>query len=143
MANLNKSLIFAGSFSMLAALLHITIIIGGADWYRFFGAGEELALLSEQGSLLPAAITMAITIIFFTWAIYAFSGAGLVRDLPWVKPALVVITLIYLVRGLGTLPLLFFSPDLVDTFLVVTSIISSVIGIVHLMGYRQMIQAPQ
>ncbi|MES9851014.1 MAG: hypothetical protein ABW170_04195 [Candidatus Thiodiazotropha sp. L084R] len=143
MANLNKTLIVAGCFSLLAALLHIAIIIGGADWYRYFGAGEELAQLSEQGSLLPAAITMFIASIFIVWAIFAFSGAGLVRRLPWIKPALIVITFIYLARGLGIIPLMFLSPDILDNFLVVTSIISAAVGSLHFWGFRKMIQVQQ
>jgi putative oxidoreductase len=133
-------LITAGCFSLSAALLHIFIIIGGAEWYRFFGAGEELAQLAEQGSFIPAFITLVITLVFLIWSLYAFSGAGLIRHLPWLKPILITITLIYLIRGLGLLPLFILSPNLIDTFLIVSSIISLVIGVVHLIGIRQMVQ---
>ena len=50
---MNKPLIFGGVGSMLAASLHIAIIIGGPEWYRFFGAGERMATLAGQGSLIP------------------------------------------------------------------------------------------
>lgn len=42
-------LAFGGSLTLLAAVLHVFIIVGGADWYRFFGAGEAMAQMSEQG----------------------------------------------------------------------------------------------
>jgi len=40
MKNVNISLILGGVLSILVALLHIAIIIGGPAWYLFFGAGE-------------------------------------------------------------------------------------------------------
>lgn len=36
----NKYLMIGGILSMLAALLHVAVIFGGPDWYRFFRAGE-------------------------------------------------------------------------------------------------------
>lgn len=134
-------LITAGCFSLSVALLHIFIIIGGTEWYRFFGAGEELAQLAEQGSFIPAFITLIITLVFLIWSLYAFAGAGLIRRLPWLKPILMTITLIYLIRGLGLVPIFLLSPNLIDTFLIVTSIISLAIGIVHFIGIRQMVQS--
>ncbi len=40
----------AASLSFIAAALHVAIIFGGGDWYRFFGAGEAMASLAESGS---------------------------------------------------------------------------------------------
>jgi hypothetical protein len=139
MAYLITPLILAGGFSLSAGLLHIAIIIGGADWYLMFGAGEELAQLAEQGSMIPTSITTLITIILLTWAMYAFSGAGLIRQLPWLKPVLITITLIYLIRGLGLFPMLLFSYELVDWFLIISSIISLIIGFIHLIGLRRLL----
>ena len=36
----NPALVTGGLLSVAASLLHIGCIIGGPDWYRFFGAGE-------------------------------------------------------------------------------------------------------
>ena len=102
MENINKLLVFGGSLSMLAAVLHIAVIIGGPDWYRFFGAGEELAVMAERGSWYPALLTSGIVVVLFIWALYAFSGAGLLkRRLPLLRAGLVVIAAIYLIRGLA------------------------------------------
>ena len=116
------------------------IIAGGADWYRFFGAGEELAQMAEQGSIIPGVITAFIALILCVWGIYAFAGAGLIRHLPWIKPILIAITAIYLLRGLGLFPILLFAPDTVDNFLIVSSAISLMIGIFHFSGVRMMIR---
>jgi len=60
----NKLLLFAGALSGVAALLHVAIIIGGAEWYRFFGAGEELASMAKSGSWYPAVLTGAIAVLW-------------------------------------------------------------------------------
>ncbi|MCG8486397.1 MAG: hypothetical protein MI756_02920 [Chromatiales bacterium] len=138
MANLNKTLMTAGLCSLITALLHLLIIIGGTEWYRFFGAGDTIVQLSSQGSIYPGLITLGIALVFFSWALYAFSAAGVLRRLPWLKPILIVITLIYLIRGAGLLPMILISPELVDNFLIVSSIISFLIGSLHFAGIRQM-----
>lgn len=97
-------LILAGCLSALAALLHLAVIFGGPDWYRFFGAGEEMARMAERGMIQPTLITLGIASVLATWAAYAFSGAGLIARLPLLKTGLVVITLIYLARGLLIIP---------------------------------------
>jgi hypothetical protein len=125
-------------------LLHVAIIIGGADWYRFFGAGEGMAQLAESGSISPAIITMAIAVVLAIWAMYAFSGAGIIRRLPLLKPALVVIAATYTIRGIMGVPLVIFSdhPYLNElegqlTFMIVSSIISLSFGLFHLIGLVQ------
>src|SRR5664279_6075634 len=99
MKNANRPLLLAGTLSGGAALLHVAIIFGGAQWYRFFGAGEEMAAMAESGSWYPAIITLCIVLVLFVWALYAFSGAGVIRRLPMLKAGLVVISVAYLVRG--------------------------------------------
>jgi hypothetical protein len=96
---MNRFLLSGGTFSILVALLHVAIILGGPDWYRFWGAGEQMAKLEENGSLLPDIVTFFLVVIFLIWGLYAYSGAGLVKRLPLLK-RLVVISSIYTIRGL-------------------------------------------
>jgi putative oxidoreductase len=138
-------LIIAGSFSFLAACLHIGVVIGGPRWYRFFGAGESMALIAEKGSLKPTVITLSIATILFLWAFYAWSGAGFFPSMPFLKTALSAITAIYLIRGLGGLIVPFVSnhPQIKQNslaFWVWSSAICLVIGVFHLMGLIAMWQ---
>lgn len=126
-------LILAGCLSALAALLHVAVIFGGPDWYRFFGAGEELARMAERGMIQPTLITLAISAILAIWAAYAFSGAGLIRRLPLLRMGLVVITLIYLARGLLVLPALVMGVPL-DAFGWWSSLIVLGYGLAYLIG---------
>jgi hypothetical protein len=120
--------------SVLAALLHIGVILGGPDWYRFFGAGEGLARAAERGSPIPALITFAIAAVLTIWAGYAFSGAGLLRRLPLLRTGLVAISAVYLLRGLAPVPMLFMKPELLDSFAIWSSLIVLVYGIAYAVG---------
>ncbi|MET0070164.1 MAG: hypothetical protein ABW096_08980 [Candidatus Thiodiazotropha sp.] len=135
----NRPLMWGGLLSLAAALLHIAIIVGGPAWYRFFGAGEALARLAEEGSAIPGAITALIAMILLTWSLYAFAGTGLIRPLPWLKGVLIGITAVYLVRGLALLPALMFMPQAVDSFLIASSLSCLAIGMLHLSGTHQLI----
>ena len=137
MKQANKLLLFGGLLSGLAALLHIAIIIGGPQWYRFFGAGEELASMAEKGSWYPAVLTFGIAVVLLLWALYAFSGAGLIRRFPLLKVGLVVISAIYLIRGLAFIPAYIVKPEIVDDFLIWSSLICLVYGFSYAIGTRQ------
>jgi hypothetical protein len=127
-------LLTGGVLSGIAALLHLGCIAGGPSWYRFFGAGERMARLAERGSSQPAIITIAIALMLVTWSIYALSGAGLIPRLPLLRTALVIICAIYLLRAAALPLMLARMPDRGTTFLVVSSLIVLVFGLVHLIG---------
>jgi len=133
----NPWLAAGGVMSATAAILHLAVIAGGPDWYRFFGAGEGMARMAEQGSARPAFITLAIALILAIWAAYAFAGAGLMRRLPLMRTALVAIAAIYLVRGLVLVPMLAFRPARIDAFLVWSSLIVLAYGLIHAVGTRR------
>jgi len=130
----NYLLMAGGVLSVLASLLHIIIIFGGADWYRFFGAGKEMAVMAEQGSWFPHVVTFGIAIVLLIWGLVAFSGAGILRKLPFLKLALVIISMVYLLRGLVLFPVLLFKPEIVDGFTVWSSIISLIFGLCYASG---------
>jgi hypothetical protein len=120
--------------SSVAALLHLAVIIGGPDWYRFFGAGEEMAGMAERGSPVPAIITVGITLLLATWAAYAFAGAGFLPRLPLMRTALVLITTIYLLRGLVLVPALIARGSETAPFVIWSSLIVLIYGIVYAVG---------
>ncbi|WP_206185923.1 hypothetical protein [Sphingosinicella sp. BN140058] len=130
----NGWLVAAGILSTGAALLHLAAIVGGADWYRFFGAGEAIARAAERGSIMPAVLTFAMASILGIWALYAFSAAGLFRRLPLIRTALLLISAIYLLRGLALVPLLILRPNMVGTFAMVSSLVVLVYGVVQAIG---------
>ncbi len=138
-STLNPWLLLGAGLSAIAALLHVAIIVGGGDWYRFFGAGEGMARMAEAGRLYPAVVTSGIALLLLLWSAYALAGAGwpVAAGLPWIKAALIVITGIYLLRGLALLPLWLLAPAQVTPFWIWSSLICSAFGLVHLLGVSQ------
>jgi hypothetical protein len=129
----NIWLIVGGWLSVAAALLHVACIFGGGDWYRFFGAGEELARADEAGSWMPAILTSGIALVLLIWAAYAFAGAGLFRRLPLMRTALLIITAIYLLRGILIVPALI-NAEMRTAFNIWSSLIVLGYGIAYAIG---------
>ncbi len=141
MMKTNKWLIIGGILCFVASLLHVAIIIGGPEWYRFFGAGEGMARLAESGSIYPTLITGVIALILAIWALYAFSGAKIVIQLPFLKSVMVGISMIYIIRGVFGIPIVIYidRPYLNELegkmmFMIFSSIFSLVCGLFYLTG---------
>lgn len=132
----NMALVIAAGLSLLAALMHVGVIIKGPSWYHLFGAGDRFVRAAQAGRKFPAVITAAIALVLAAWAAYALSGAGVIDHLPLLRPALCVITLVYLLRGLlgpFTLP----GTGRSTRFIAISSAVCLVYGLVHLFGLVQ------
>ncbi len=124
-----------------ASLLHLGIIFGGPDWYRFFGAGERMARLSARGSAYPTLVTAGIASVLGLWALYGLSGAGVIRRLPLLRPALVLVAAVYFARGTLGIPAVLLVDDPYTrelrarmTFMVVTSLFCIFLGFCYAVG---------
>lgn len=129
-----------GALSAALALLHIVVIAIGPAGYRYFGAPDEFARMTEAGSFAPAVLTAVFALIFAAWAVYAFGGARLMPRPPMVRLGLVIIAGVYILRGLSAVPealLLMRNPGAFPPRFLVFSIVSLVIGIFYALGARQ------
>lgn len=140
-ARVVSPLVFGGALTGVASLLHVAIIVGGPDWYRFFGAGERMAQLAARGSLYPAMVTASIAVVLGIWTFYALSGAGMIRPLPLLRLTLGIIAAIYLLRGIFGIPFVFLMDDPYSrqlrarmTFMVVSSAICIGLGLCYAIG---------
>ncbi len=124
----------AALLSAVAAILHLAVIVGGPEWYRFFGAGEKMATMAERGSPRPTVITLGIAAVLALWSAYALAGAGRIPRLPFLRTALVAIAAIYLLRGLVLLPALAINGAKVDRFILWSSLIVLAYGIAYAVG---------
>lgn len=129
-----KMLVIGGILSLLASAMHIAIIVGGPDWYRFFGAGEAMAQMAEKGSAYPVVITLAIAAILAIWAWFAFAGAGLLWRPPLLRTGLIAISAVYLLRGLVLVPMFFVTPDKINAFAIWSSLIVLIYGFFYSFG---------
>lgn len=137
-------LLIGGLATGAASLLHLGIIAGGPDWYRFFGAGERMARLAARGSPYPAVVTAGIAAVLGVWMLYALSGAGVIRRLPLLRTALVLIAAVYLGRAVLGVPVVLLVDDPYTnqlkakmTFMVVSSAICLALGLCYARGAAQ------
>lgn len=135
--NRNRALVIAGSLSLVAACLHIAIIFGGPDWYRTFGAGEQMAIMAARGDIYPTIVTIGIALVLSVWGLYAFAGAGIIRRLPFMRTALSLITGVYLLRGLGPFAVALALGGSMPAFWIWSSLIGTVFGLAYLLGTRR------
>lgn len=129
----------AGTLSLLIALLHGVMIVIGAEAYRYFAAGQKMVDMALAGSPIPALITFLITVVFTVFAMYAFSGTGVIRELPLLKPAIWVIGAIYALRGLAIFVQFYLivqgqTGENLATKDVIFSCVALFVGIVYLLG---------
>ena len=131
----NHWLKLAATINFLIAALHIYIILAGASAYRFFGAGEQFAVLAEQGNWIPAMTTSLISLVFTLWGFYALSGAKVFRPMFLTRAALNTIGAIYVLRG--GLPFLVAPFLALDQFMIISSGVCLLISLIHVLGLRQ------
>ncbi len=136
-AHPNKFLVGGAILSAIAALIHVAAPLAGPDWYRFFGAGEQMARMAAAGHWYPTVASLVIASILSAWALYALSGAGVIRRLPLLRLALCAITAVYLLRGTVFMFLMPYFPGNSLTFWITSSAICLGFGIVYFIGLRQ------
>jgi hypothetical protein len=128
------SLALAGLLVVVASLAHLACIAIGPKAYRFMGAGERMARAVEAGKVKPTLITLAIACVLLVWALYAFSGAGLVPKLPFTELALCLISAVFLARAIAFPWLRPSFPENSTAFWWVSSGICLVIGLLYAAG---------
>ncbi len=133
--NQNHYLLAGGMMSALISALHIVLALA-PGLYRYIGPDQSaLTDMAAQGSSITTIVSAALALIFAIWALYAFSGAGLIGRLPLLRATLMVICAIYILRAL-------FLPTEINMVLtegypfrfVVFSTISLVTGLLYLIG---------
>ena len=144
-----KPLLLGGIGCVLAALLHVAIIFGGPEWYRFFGAGEQAARQAAAGEISIGLLSAGIAGVLLLWGVYAIVVARGGRRLPLAKTVLGIVAAIFLLRGLLGLPAALWAhgPEaealrLRMGFVVSTSAISLALGLCYLHGLLQLWRAP-
>jgi putative oxidoreductase len=135
-----KLLLTTGALlSFIIALMHVVMIFIGAEAYRYFDAGQEMVDGALSGSMRPTIVTLGVTAFLTLFGVYALSGAGWIKSLPLLKPALWLIGGIYTLRGLGLFAQIGMlamgqSGDHLAPKDLVFSLVSLLIGIIYLLG---------
>ena len=114
------------------AVLHLYIIYVGAPAYRYFGAGEVMATKAENGPLVPANVTMGVTVVFFVFSYYNLAAAKDFKA-PFLLYGLMAIAVIYVLRG-SVVVAIPFMKEPVSNFDKISSYIALGIGLLHCYG---------
>jgi hypothetical protein len=133
----NKFLVIGAICSAFTALAHLGCVIFGGDWYRFLGAGEQMAIMAEAGHWYPTVVTLVLVLILSVWSLYALSGSKVIFRLPLLRLGLLVISVVYLVRAVAFVAIMPMLPENSLTFWLVSSGICLVIGIFYSVGTYQ------
>ena len=138
-----RYLLVAGIAASAGALLHIAILFGGPDWYAFFGAPQGLVEMARAGNIRAPISCLIIAVFLALLAAYAFSGAGIIRRLPFLRLGLSSIASVLILRGALFVPLILLRPTAlsgicdcrsVDAFIVGTSRLGLAMGIGYALG---------
>lgn len=132
----SSPLAFAAVLTLIAALMHLLVIVQGPRGYRWAGAGNRIVAAAKAGKQYPAAITGVICMVLMAWATYALSGAGLIAPLPLLRPVLVAVTSVFLLRALLG-PLLLIGNGRSARFVWVSSALCLLYGLLYLIGLVQ------
>lgn len=133
----SRLLLAAAAADVLAALLHLACIALGPPAYRWLGAGERVAQMAARGDAYPTSITLVIAGVLLVWALYALSGAGLIRRLPLTRLVLALIAAVYLLRAGAAVVLQPYFPGNSATFWWVSSSVCLLFGLLHALGLRE------
>jgi hypothetical protein len=97
-------LVIAGTVSVGIALLQFVMYFGGPRIYRLCGTPERMIAFRLSRPVAALAVEVVLAAMFATFAAYAFSSAGLIRPLPWLRRGLIVTAVIYIARGMFVIP---------------------------------------
>ena len=131
---INILLIIAAMTSVLSAVSQLLMILGGVPAYENMGAGKVLTSMVAAGSSTPAMLFSVLALLLFIAACYALSGAGVFRKLPALRGVLLVIGLLYCLRG-GYLVYAYIDhPHILTPYLYISSVFYFIAGLVHIIG---------
>lgn len=133
----------AGLAAAVGAALHIAIFFGGPEWYAFFCAPAGLVEMARSGNVRAPISCLVIASFLALLAAYAFSGAGIIRRLPFLRLGLGSIAAVLILRGALFIPLIVWRPVAlsgvcdcrsVDAFIIATSALCIAMGVGYALG---------
>lgn len=125
----------AGFISFLLALFQ-AVISFSPSWSLYFGAPPELT----DNPLMLIISGMIVSVVFIIFGLYGLSGSGDIRPLPFLRPILIIIGGIYTLRGMLIILQLLIILNIINLDedvtpqLIISSIVSLLIGIIYLAG---------
>ena len=87
--------------SILGALVHLAMPLGGPEWYLYFGAPPAFARMAEAGLIRPIITCIAIAAFLLAMSGLALAQLGFIRRFPGTRLGLVLCGIFLTVRALA------------------------------------------
>lgn len=129
-----KILIFAAFWPFIGVLLHVMAFFGGYSWYEFLMAPPLLLESVKAGTWLAPLATFFVSGLMAIAGLYALSGAEVIFKMPLLKLALVTLSILFILRGMLIFHLMWWKPEVIDTFRIISSGIFLICGIAYALG---------
>lgn len=123
-----------GYINILIAVAHIAGLFCADKMFEITGIGKEMTELAQIHSLLPYILTIFVSIVFFIFGLYGLSADNKFRQLPFLKPIIFAIAVIYLLRGIGELISDLEKQEANQFLEIIYSFIAVFIGLLFLIG---------
>lgn len=94
-----RALRIAGWATIAIAAGHLVGLIWAWSFFRSLGIEPEMREFATLGAAIPYVFTVITAAAFLAFGVYALSGAGDLRRLPFRRTALVAIAAVYLYRA--------------------------------------------
>jgi hypothetical protein len=129
----SRLLISAGVITSASAIWHLLCIFGGPSWFAFARAPQQVIESAQQGTMLAPISTVFVASLMFACTVFSFSAVGIIRKVPLLKPALITIASLCILRGLIAIPAFATSTGL-DIWQIIASTVWFYVGICFLAG---------
>jgi hypothetical protein len=135
----SKLLLTGALIAFCTAIWHLLCIVGGPAWFEFARAPKEIIDSARQGTWLAPIAAIFIAALMFTCSFYALSATKLIRKIPLLKTALIVITSLCLIRGAIVIPYIIeFGFDMWEF---ISAIVWFYVGLCYLIGTIEILKS--
>jgi len=128
-------LVFAAVLSLMVAIFQA--LIGFSPSISIYFGAPETVTMNDRMLIVVSLLIAGIIALF---GLYAVSGAGYIRTLPWLRHMLAAICCIYILRGIMFVPELLIVTGVLNSSMpvaprfIVFSLVSLFIGLTYLTG---------
>ena len=126
----------AAAIALVGVVIHVAAIVGGAEWYAYFGAPPPIVESARAGTWLAPVSCAAIAALMALCAAYAFSALGHIRRLPLLRLMLGGMAGVCLLRALILVPLAINHPELRNAFEFGAAFVWGLAGVGFAVGWR-------
>lgn len=129
-------LVLAALIAIGTAVAHMSCIFIGAECYAVQMAPSQIIESAKNGTYLAPIAAILVSAIFVVLGLYALSGAGVIRKLPFLKFTVYAGAMLCIIRGVLPLQLWLRHPEKVNDIVFYAGVVWFITGLLYLFGYR-------